>query len=72
MYSSFNLAILESLGKSPEEMEVLHISAIVFVRMFAPYFKTFCETSSISAAFEVPKHCKISKTFFFAVSSKLG
>ena len=29
--NGFNLEILRSLGKSPEEMEILHISAIGFV-----------------------------------------
>ena len=28
LYNDFNLAILQSLGKSPEEMEILHIFAI--------------------------------------------
>ena len=39
LYKGFNLAILQSLGKSPEETEVLHISAIGLHRIFAPSFK---------------------------------
>ena len=39
LYNGFNLAILQSLGKSPEEMEMLHIFAIDFARIFAPSFK---------------------------------
>ena len=39
MYNGFNLAILHSLGESPENMEVLQISAIGFARIFAPCFK---------------------------------
>ena len=38
LYNGFNLAILQSFGKSPEEMEILHISAIGFARIFAPSF----------------------------------
>ena len=37
--NGFNLAILHSLGKSPEDMEVLQTSAIGFAGIFAPYFK---------------------------------
>ena len=36
LYNGFNLVILLSLGKSPEGMEILHIFAIGFARMFAP------------------------------------
>ena len=39
MYNGFNLAILHSLGESPEDMEVLQISAMGFARIFAPCFK---------------------------------
>ena len=39
LYNGFNLAILQSLGKSPEEMQILHIFAAGFVRIFAPSFK---------------------------------
>ena len=39
LYNGFNLAILQSLGKSPEEMEMLHIFALGFARIFAPSFK---------------------------------
>ena len=65
--NGFNLAILQSLGKSPEEMEILHIVAIGFARICAPSFKNLPEISSIPAAFEMPINCKTSKTFFSAV-----
>ena len=39
LYNGFNLAILQSLGKSPEEMQILHIFAAGFVRIFARSFK---------------------------------
>ena len=43
LYNAFNLAILQSLGKSPEEMEIFHIFAIDFARIFAPeYFINSC------------------------------
>ena len=38
LFNGFNLAILKSFGKSPGEMEILHISAIDFVKKFAPSF----------------------------------
>ena len=41
LYNGFNLAILQSHGKSPEEMQILHIFAAGFVRIFAPSFKWF-------------------------------
>ena len=63
LYNGFNLAILQSLGKSPEEMEILHIFAIGFARIFAPSFKNLPEISSISAAFEMSINYKTSKTF---------
>ena len=47
MYNGFDLAILPSLGKSPAKMEVLHISAIAFARIFAPSFKELPEILSI-------------------------
>ena len=64
LYNDFNLAILQSLGKSPEEMEILHIFAIVFARMFAPSFKNLPEVLSVPAAFEMSINCKTAKTFF--------
>ena len=39
LYNGLNLPILQSLRKSPEEMEILHISAVGFVRMFATLLK---------------------------------
>ena len=39
LYNDFNLAILQSLQKSHQEMEVLHIFAIGFGRIFPPFFK---------------------------------
>ena len=51
LYNGFNLAILQLLGKSPEEMEILNISAIGFARIFAPSFKNLPEILSIPAAF---------------------
>ena len=41
LYNGFNLAISQSLEKSPEEMEILHIFAIGLARIFAPSFKKF-------------------------------
>ena len=41
LYNDFNLAILQSLQKSHEEMEILHIFAIAFGTIFAPSFKNF-------------------------------
>ena len=67
LYNGFDLAILPSLGKSPAKMEVLHISAIAFARIFAPSFKELPEILSIPAAFDMSVHCKISKTFFSVV-----
>ena len=49
--NGFNLPILQSLGKSSEEMEILHIFAIGFARIFAPSFKNLPEILSIPAAF---------------------
>ena len=37
LYNGFNLAILKSLGKSPKEMEILHIFAVGFARIFVPF-----------------------------------
>ena len=45
LYSGFNLAILQSLGKSPEEMEILHPFTIGFTEIFAPSFKNLPENS---------------------------
>ena len=63
LYNGFNLAILQSLGKSPDEMEILHIFVIGFARIFAPSFKNLPEILSISAAFEMSINYKTSKTF---------
>ena len=52
----FHLAILQSFGKSPEEMGILHIFTIGFSRIFAPSFKNLPEILSIPAAFEIPTH----------------
>ena len=71
LYKGFNLAILQSLGKSPEEMEVLHISAIGFARIFATSFKNLPQILSIPAASEMSINCKISKTLFFVVKVRL-
>ena len=46
----FNLANLQSLGKSPEEMEILHTS-VDFARIFAPSFKNLPEIILIPVAF---------------------
>ena len=50
LLKGFNLAILQSFGKSPEEIGVLHISAMGFARVFAPSFKNLPEILSIPAA----------------------
>ena len=71
LYYGFNLAILQSLGKNPDEMEKFHIFAIGFARIFAPTFKNLLEILSISAAFEMSINCKTSKTFFFIVKFRL-
>ena len=67
LYNGFNLAILQSLGKNPEEMEILHIFVIGFARIFAPSFKNLPEILSIPAAFEMSIIYKPSKTFFSVV-----
>ena len=71
LYGCFNSAILQSLGNSPEKMEVLHISAIGFARIFVPSFKSIYKILSIPAAFQMSVYCKISKTLFFVVKVKL-
>ena len=71
LYNGFNLAILQSLRKSPKEMEILHIFAIGFARIFVPSFKYLPEILSIPAAFEMPINCKTFKTFFFVVKFRL-
>ena len=43
LYNGFNLAILHSLEKSPIEMEILHIFAIGFARIFVSSFKNLPE-----------------------------
>ena len=63
----FNVALLQSLRKSPEEMEVLHISATGFARIFAPSFKNLTNILSIPSAYEISIQCKISKTLFSIV-----
>ena len=60
LYNGFNLAILPSIVKSPEEMEILHIFAIGFARIFAPSFKNLPEILSISAAFDMTTNHKTS------------
>ena len=69
--NGFSLAILQSFGKKPEEMEILHISAIGFARMFASSFKNLPEILSIPAAFEISIHCKIPQTLFSVVKVRL-
>ena len=71
LYNCFYLAILQSLGKSSEEMEILRISAIGFARMFAPSIKNLPEILSIAAAFQVSINCKNSETFFSVVKFRL-
>ena len=71
LYNGFNLAILQSLGKSPDEMEILHIFAIAFARIFAPSFKNLPKILSIPAAFEMSINCKTFKTFFSVVKFRL-
>ena len=71
LYNGFNLAILQSLGKIPDEMEKSLIFAIGFARIFAPSFKNLPEILSISTAFEMSINCKISKTFFPVVTFRL-
>ena len=53
LYNGFNLAILQSLGKIPEEIEILHIFAVGFARIFATSFKNLPEILSIPADFEI-------------------
>ena len=72
LYYGFNLAILQSLAKSPEEMEIFHIFAIGFARIFAPSFKSLFEILSIPAAFEMSINCKTSKAFFSVVKFRLN
>ena len=62
LYNGFNLAILQSLGKSPEEFEILHICAKGFARILAPSFKNLLEILSIPVAFEMSINCKTFKT----------
>ena len=47
LYNGFNLAILQSLGESPDKMEILHIFALDFARIFAPSFKNLPETTQL-------------------------
>ena len=62
LYNGFNLSILQSLGKSPKEMEVLLISATGFARIHAPSFKHLPETLSVPATVDMSVHYKISKS----------
>ena len=55
---------MQSLGKNPEKMEIFHIFAIDFARIFAPSFKNLPELLSIPEAFDMSIHCKIFETFF--------
>ena len=71
LYNVFNLAILQSLGKSPEEMEILHPFTIGFTEIFAPSFKNLPENLSNPSAFEMSINCKTSKTFFSVVKFRL-
>ena len=71
LYNGFNSAILQSLGKSPEEMEILHVFAIGFARIFAPSFKNLPQILSIPADFEMSINCKTCKTFFSIVKFRL-
>ena len=64
LYNGFNLAILQSFGKIPEEMEILHISDTGFARIFAPSSKNLLEVLSIPAAFEMSTNCKFLKPSF--------
>ena len=52
-------------------MELLHIFAIGFARIFAQSFKDLPEILSNPAAFEMSINCKTSKTFFFVVKVRL-
>ena len=45
-------------------MEILHIFAIGFARIYAPSFKNLPEILSIPAAFEMSINCKTSKPSF--------
>ena len=71
LYNGFNLAILQSLGKNPEEMEILHIFVIGFARIFPPSFKNLPETLAIPANFERSINCATSKIFFSVVKIRL-
>ena len=64
LYNGFNLAILQSLRKSPEEIEISHFFVIGFARICAPSFNNLPEILSISTAFEMSINYKTSKTFF--------
>ena len=71
LYNGFNLALLQSLGKSPGEMEILHNFAVGFARIFAPSLKNLSEILSTPAAFEMSINSKTFKTFFFVVKFRL-
>ena len=66
LYNVFNLAILQSLGKSPGEMEILHISAIGLNHLLEISLKF-----EIPVAFEMSIHLTISKTFFSVIKVRL-
>ena len=72
LHNNFDLVILQYLGKSPEEMEVLHISVIGFTSIFTPFLKNLPEILSIPAVFEMSIYFKISKTFLVKVILKLS
>ena len=62
LYNGFNSAILQSLGKSAEEMEILHIFPVGIDGIFAPSFKNLPEIVSVAAAFEMSINWTTSKT----------
>ena len=71
LYNGFNIAVLHSLGKSPEEMEMLDFFAIGFGRIFTSSFKNLPEILSVPAAFEMSINCKTFKTFLSRVKFRL-
>ena len=60
LYNGFNLAMSQSLGKSPEEVEILHIFAIILPEYlhFFVSLKNLLEILSTPAAFEMSIHWK--------------
>ena len=51
LYNGFNLATWQSVGKTKNFMEILHILEIGFARIFAPSFKNFPERLSMPAVY---------------------